>query len=125
LRLPDGGYDRAGLATGNLAVDEEPLGGARLIDARGEIDHLSTTLVADALRRATVDGEGPVVLDLTETTFIDSAGISTLLNGLRRLTRLRRKLIVICPPGPARRVFESLGLVETFEIVESRAQAPV
>jgi anti-anti-sigma factor len=86
---------------------------------------VSTTLVADALRRATLDGEGPVVLDLTETTFIDSAGISTLLNGLRRLTRLRRKLVVICPPGPARRVFDLLGLVGTFEIVDSRAEARV
>lgn len=113
------------MASDNLEVNEEPLGDARLIDARGEIDHVSTTLVADALRRATLDGEGPVVLDLTETTFIDSAGISTLLNGLRRLTRLRRKLVVICPPGPARRVFEMLGLVGTFEIVDSRADALV
>jgi anti-anti-sigma factor len=113
------------LASDNLEVDEQPLGDGCLIDARGEIDHVSTPLVADALRRATIAGAGPVVLDLTETTFIDSAGISTLLNGLRRLTRMRRKLIVICPPGPARRVFELLGLVGTFEIVDSRSEARV
>ena len=113
------------MASDSLEVNEEPLGDACLIDARGEIDHVSTTLVADALRRATVEGTGPVVLDLTGTTFIDSAGISTLLNGLRRLTRLRRKLIVVCPPGPARRVFEMLGLVGTFEIVDSLGEAAV
>jgi anti-sigma B factor antagonist len=109
----------------NLQVNEQPLGDGHLIDARGEIDHVSTPLVADALRRATLDGGGPVVLDLTDTTFIDSAGISTLLNGLRRLTRLRRKLIVVCPPGPARRVFELLGLVGTFEIVDSLGEAAI
>jgi anti-sigma B factor antagonist len=125
LLRPDDGYDPAGLTSENLEVNEAPLGDARLIDARGEIDHVSTTLVADALRRATVEGSGPVVLDLTETTFIDSAGISTLLNGLRRLTRLRRKLVVVCPPGPARRVFELLGLVGTFEIVDSLSEAAV
>jgi anti-anti-sigma factor len=96
-----------------------------VIDARGEIDHVTTPLVADALRRVTLEGEGPVVLDLTQTTFIDSAGISTLLNGLRRLTRLRRKLIVICPPGPARRVFELLGLVGTFEIADSLEEVAI
>jgi anti-sigma B factor antagonist len=113
------------LTSDSLEVNEEPLGHGSLIDARGEIDHSTTPLVADALRRATVDGDGPVVLDLTRATFIDSAGISTLLNGLRRLTRLRRKLIVVCPPGPARRVFETLGLVGTFEIVDSVGEAAV
>jgi anti-sigma B factor antagonist len=113
------------LASNDLEVDERPLGDGRLIEARGEIDHLTTPLVADALRRATLEGEGAVVLDLTPTTFIDSAGISTLLNGLRRLTRLRRKLIVVCPPGPARRGFEMRGLIGTFEIVDSLGEAAV
>src|SRR5256885_16478451 len=86
-----------------LEVDEEAVGGAQLIAARGEIDQVSSRLVADALRRATLAGDGNVVLDMSETNFIDSAGISALLNGLRRLTRQRRKLIVVCPPGPPRR----------------------
>ena len=102
---------------------EEAYGDAQVIAARGEIDQVSSRLVADALRRATLAGEGNVVLDMTETNFIDSAGISTLLNGLRRLTRQRRKLIVVCPPGPPRRVFETLGLVGTFDLVNSRREA--
>jgi anti-anti-sigma factor len=106
-----------------LQVHEEPLGEAHLISTTGEIDHLTSRELADALRRATVAGDGAVVLDLTETSFIDSAGISTLLNGLRRLTRQRRKLVVVCPPGPPRRVFELLGLVGTFDLVDSRGEA--
>ena len=106
-----------------LTVHEEPVGGGQLIEAHGEVDQLTTTLLADALRRATLDGDGDVVVDLTHTTFIDSAGISTLLNGLRRLTRLRRKLVVVCPPGSPRRTFELLGLVGTFHLVDTRDQA--
>ena len=106
-----------------LTVQEEPFDGGQLIEAHGEIDQLTTTLLADALRRATLDCEGNVVVDLTATTFIDSAGISTLLNGLRRLTRLRRKLVVVCPPGSPRRTFELLGLVGTFHLVATRDQA--
>jgi anti-sigma B factor antagonist len=106
-----------------LQVREEAIGGAQVIAASGEIDQVSSRLVADALRRATLAGEGDVVLDMSETKFIDSAGISTLLNGLRRLTRQRRKLIVVCPPGPPRRVFETLGLIGTFHLVDSRREA--
>jgi anti-sigma B factor antagonist len=106
-----------------LQVHEEAVGDAHLIAATGEIDQVSSRLVADALRRATLAGDGSVVLDMSATNFIDSAGISTLLNGLRRLTRQSRKLIVVCPPGPPRRVFETLGLVGTFELVNSRREA--
>jgi anti-sigma B factor antagonist len=106
-----------------LQVHEESLGEAHVISLSGEIDHLTSRVLADVLRRATVEGEGRVVLDLTDTTFIDSAGISTLLNGLRRLTRQRRKLVVVCPPGAPRRVFELLGLVGTFQLVDSRREA--
>src|SRR4051794_41787054 len=91
-----------------LQVHEEALGDAHLIAATGEIDQVSSRLVADALRRATLAGDGSVVLDMSETNFIDSAGISTLLNGLRRLTRQSRKLIVVCPPGPPRRGVQEL-----------------
>jgi anti-anti-sigma factor len=111
------------MPSADLQVDEEPLDDGRLIVLCGEIDHMTSPLVADVLRRVTLEGEGRVVLDLTETAFIDSAGISTLLNGLRRLTRLRRKMLVVCPPGAARRVFELLGLVGTFDIVDTRAEA--
>ena len=104
-------------------MHEEDIGDAHVIAATGEIDQVSSRLVADALRRATIAGEGNVVLDMSETRFIDSAGISTLLNGLRRLTRQRRRLIVVCPPGPPRRVFETLGLVGTFDLVNSRREA--
>jgi anti-sigma B factor antagonist len=106
-----------------LQVQEEAIGDAHLIATSGEIDQVSSRLVADALRRATVAGEGNVVLDMSETNFIDSAGISTLLNGLRRLTRQRRELIVVCPPGPPRRVFETLGLIGMFHLVNSRREA--
>ena len=111
------------MASPELHVEEQALGDGHLIVARGDIDHSTALRLADSLRRVTLDGDGDVVLDLTGTSFIDSAGISTLLNGLRRLTRLRRKLIVVCPPGPPRRVFELLGLVGTFHLVDSRDEA--
>lgn len=111
------------MSRGDLTVEEEADDGVHVIAAAGEMDNVTCKLVGEALRRATVSGEGPVVLDLEQTSFIDSAGISTLLNALRRLTRQRRRMLVVCPPGPSRRVFETLGLVGTFELFDSRRQA--
>jgi anti-anti-sigma factor len=111
------------MLSGDLHVEEHALGEGHLIAARGDIDHMTAPQLADSLRRVTLEEDGNVVLDLTDTSFIDSAGISTLLNGLRRLTRLRRRLIIVCPPGAPRRVFEILGLVGTFHLVDSRDEA--
>src|SRR2546423_15081311 len=91
-----------------LQVTEEAAGGAHLIATAGEIDHATSRLVADALRRATEAGDGHVVLDLTAVSFIDSAGTSAPPNGLRRLTRHRPRRIAVCPPGRPRRGFELL-----------------
>ena len=111
------------MALEQLELEEQPLEDGHLIAARGDIDHVTSRLLADALRSVTLEHHGAVVVDLTETAFIDSAGISALLNGLRRLTRLRRKMFIVCPPGAARRVFEVLGLVGTFVIVDTRDEA--
>jgi anti-sigma B factor antagonist len=106
-----------------LEIDEQLVGAVHVLVAAGDIDHLSSPRLADALRRVTLEGDGNVVLDLCATSFVDSAGISTLLNGLRRLTRQRRRMLIVCPPGPVYRVFELLGLVGTFNLVDSREQA--
>lgn len=107
----------------DFTVEEHVLDGVHVVTARGELDDQNCRLVEQALRRATSQGNGLVVLELDRTSFIDSAGISTLLNALRRLTRQRRRMAVVCPPGPARRVFETLGLVGTFELFDTRRQA--
>jgi anti-sigma B factor antagonist len=106
-----------------LQLDEHLVGAVCVIAADGEIDHLTAPLLANALRRATLEGEGNVVVDLCDTSFVDSAGISTLLNGLRRLTRQRRRMLIVCPPGPVYSVFEMLGLVGTFNLLDTREQA--
>jgi anti-anti-sigma factor len=60
--------------------------------------------------------EGDVVVDLRQTTFLDSAGLHVLLNAARRLTRRSRRLEVLCGPGPVRHVIELARLGETLNL---------
>lgn len=106
----------------NLEIDviEE---GVVLIAASGDLDCSSAPALSDSLRRATVERDGPVLVDLCEVGFMDSSGISVLLNALRRLTRTGRQLLLACPPGHVRRAFELPGLAEKFAIFASRQDA--
>jgi anti-sigma B factor antagonist len=64
-----------------------------------------------------------VVLDLSDVTFIDSTGLSVLLNGLRRLNRLHGQMMLVCANPTVLRLFHVTRLDSTFEILPTREAA--
>jgi anti-sigma B factor antagonist len=68
--------------------------------------------LAEVVRRCDAD----VVLDLEGVEFIDSTGLAAMLNALRRLTRARRQLMLVCPEGPVRRILRLTRLDGTFTV---------
>ena len=61
-------------------------------------------------------GKTAVVLDLSAVEFIDSTGLSVLLNGLRRVTRQRGRMALVCTNPTVLRLFEITRLDATFDI---------
>ena len=89
----------------------------------GEMDldtapHLTATL--DAAIRET---RGAFVIDLCDVSFLDSSGVTVLVRARALLGREERALLIICPPGPARRIFELAGIDALSELCEPRAHA--
>ena len=75
------------------------------------------------LNDAIGQGKTSVVLDLADVSFIDSTGLSVLLNGLRRVTRRGGRMAIVCTNPTVLRLFEITRLDTTFEIVDSRDAA--
>lgn len=94
-----------------------------VIAASGEIDRSTVPQLSDSLRRAALAGRGPVLVDLGSVSFLDTSAISVLLGALRRLKRGGRKLLLACPPGNVRRLFELTGLAATFAVFPNRQAA--
>jgi anti-sigma B factor antagonist len=95
----------------------------RVLDAEGEI-HVSTAPeFSERLNAAIAEGKTALVLDFTRVEFIDSTGLSVLLNGLRRLTRRDGALSVVCTNPTVLRLFEITRLDSTFDIVGTREEA--
>ena len=105
-------------------VTEEDVGDhTRILDAAGEI-HVSTApRFSERLNAAIADGKTALVLDFSRVEFIDSTGLSVLLNGLRRLTRRKGSLVLVCTNPTVLRLFEITRLDSTFDIVGTREQA--
>jgi anti-sigma B factor antagonist len=92
---------------------------ATVVTVAGELDILTapkfSASIDEVVRRRARD----VVVDLSETRFVDSAGLQVLLSAQRRVTRRAQWLALICPPGPVRRVIELARLTETLGVLSS------
>ena len=106
-----------------LEVDISRDGLADVIDVRGELDAASALALAGPLTDIAIGGDSHVVLDLSELSFMDSTGMSVLLNARRRLTRQGRHLLVVCPSGPVMRLFELTSLIDTLRVHQSKNAA--
>ena len=97
--------------------------GARGLLLRGELDLTGAPRIEEHVQSALLDGTGAFVLDLSGLTFMDSSGVNTLLRARSLLGREQRDLVLICPPGPVRRVLELIGVVDVLAPFASREDA--
>lgn len=103
--------------------EESPDDGAHIICVSGEI-HVSTAPeFAQRLSRAIDSGKIAIVLDMSGVEFIDSTGLSVLLNGLRLVTQLHGRMAIVCTNQTVLRLFQITSLDETFDIFDDRPQA--
>lgn len=87
------------------------------VTVAGEVDLLSAPRLTAALDEVLGTGVRYIAIDLTETTFMDSAGIHTLVRAQQRAAG--RHVAFICGPGPVLRALELLGLTEPLNVVSS------
>jgi anti-sigma B factor antagonist len=94
-----------------------------VVTAIGEVDISS----ADELRRAVESAHdartAEIWLDLTATSFLDCRGVRTLLDLRAGLRRRHRRLVLICPPGPVRRLLTLTGADRELEVHSTTAAA--
>jgi anti-sigma B factor antagonist len=107
-----------------LAIStEQPEPNVAVIALTGEVDLHTCPELKDELLGVIGDGATHVVVDLTETTFIDSTGLGVLIRGVERLTTEGGHLAVVCVDPNMVKVFEVTGLDRVFTIYATRDEA--
>jgi anti-anti-sigma factor len=86
-----------------VEVIEHPV--APIVKIRGEIDLSNTASIRAELIEAVPHGARGIVLDLTETTYLDSSGVRLLFDLAERLQARRQQLaLVVTEQALVRRV---------------------
>jgi anti-anti-sigma factor len=95
----------------------------RVINVRGEID-LGTVASLQPEFEAALAAEGPVVIDLCASTFLDSTGLYALLVFRENLREQSRPLAIACwPSGAVGMAFRVSGTDKVFQLHASRDAA--
>jgi len=79
---------------------------------RGEVDLEAAPRIRADLADVVSRGEEDLLVDCTRLAFIDSTGITVLLEANERLRAAGRHMLICNVPSRCRRVFEVLGLTD-------------
>ena len=93
----------------------------------GDLDVSTAASVEERLIELEDGGAERVILDLRALDFIDSTGLSLLINADRRGRQAGRRVTIVSGTGAPRRILETTGLKGRLDIVEddpSSAQTP-
>lgn len=89
----------------------------------GELDQSTAPELRTALADAVGDTDGGVLVDLSECNFIDSTGLSLLVETKRRLNEDDRRFGVCCPDDDVRRLLELTGIDQAVGLFDTRDEA--
>jgi anti-sigma B factor antagonist len=94
------------------------------VNLRGEVD-LSTRDDVQARLDESIGSSTRVVLDLSEVTFLDSSGLSVLVELHRRLGQNAEAFVVQSPSPPVRRVLALSGLDQLLTVRDADGERRV
>ncbi len=107
-----------------FALTEDALDDERhVVAVRGEIDLFTAPDLKSALTGAIDAGRTRVVVDLADTTFLDSTALGVLIGAVKRLRSRDGALTIVNTDTNIAKTFEITGLDQIFTILPSRDEA--
>jgi len=102
---------------------EQVDGGAYVISLAGEVDLYTAPEFKQQLLDVISQGGKEVIVDFSDTTFIDSTTLGVLVGGVKRLRTNDGQLSLVCSDRNITKIFEITGLDRVFSIYPTRDEA--
>ncbi len=107
-----------------LRIDIEQMTQAAVVRVAGDADMASSTQLREAVLSLLENcSQGRVLVSMSETTYIDSSAVASLVEGLQLATRRRVRFgLAGLREGPIQ-VLRSTRLIDVFEVHDSEEDA--
>jgi len=110
--------------SGSFRVVTEYVRGIHALEVSGELDQATVPDLRAPLAEAIGTGNGPVLVDLSGCEFIDSTGLSLLVEAQRKLAELDgRRFAVCCATRDVDRLLELTGIGKALAVFPARTEA--
>jgi anti-sigma B factor antagonist len=107
-----------------FAIEDRRVGeDTHVVAVRGEIDLFTAPAFKQHVMAPVAAGRDRVIVDLTETTFIDSSSLGVLIGAHRRLKARGGRLLVACATEAVVKTFRVTGLDGVFTVLPSLEEA--
>jgi anti-sigma B factor antagonist len=107
-----------------FAIAEHPIDGERhVVAVRGDLDLFTASQLKEVFAQAIEAGRIRIIVDLTETTFLDSSALSVLMGALKRLRSRHGALAIVNLNENLTKIFKITALDQTFTILPTRDAA--
>ncbi|MGZ4282290.1 MAG: STAS domain-containing protein [Gaiellaceae bacterium] len=108
----------------NFDISTENVGDdAYVIALSGEVDLYTAPEFKQQLLDVIGNGAKNVIVDFSNTTFIDSTTLGVLVGGVKRLRPNDGQLSLVCSDRNITKIFEITGLDRVFTIYPTREEA--
>ena len=107
-----------------FAITEQPIDAERhVLAVRGEIDLFTAPQLGRVLAESIEAGRNRIVVDLTETSLLDSTALGVLIGAVKRLRSRHGTLVIVNADPNMAKTFEITGLDQIFTILPTRDEA--
>lgn len=97
--------------------------GLLTVSITGELDQSTAPELRATLASSLENPTDPILVDLSACEFIDSTGLSILVEAKRRLEEQQERFGVCCPADDVRRLFELTGIDQALDLYGSHDEA--
>lgn len=98
-------------------------GDVPVIAVQGEVDLFTAPELKVAAHEELDAGATSLIIDLTETSFLDSTALGVLIGLTKRVRPLGGELVIVNTEPTTAKTFAITGLDEVFTVVETRDAA--
>ena len=108
--------------TRTLNISVRPAGSAAVVDLEGKIDLGNSTALRAKLFEM-LESSKRVAVNMTQVRYIDSSGIATLIEALKKAHGLRKDFVLFGVPEAVHAVLKLTNLLGVFRIADSEEHA--
>lgn len=101
----------------------EQLGDITLLDIRGDVTILSESFLHDAYAEANNRGAGKILFKFEEAAYINSGGISLLIQLLAKTRQNNQQIGIIGLSDHFKKIFNMVGITKFAELYNTREEA--